>query len=609
MATRDDSGVKDSQVRSDPPVPAEQDGVASTAIQDGDLRRSVIDHLPVGAVSLDGDDFYFNDAAAELTGYGHAELRGLEDWFIKLHGPDFETVRGVYESCLEGDSPGTARMTLTRKDGEERIVECSGNRHGDQSIWLLRDVTEEVAGFESLHDQAGRIRAILDATADAIVTTDLDGIIIEANASSIKAFGYSGEELRGSDFRKLILPSQREKYDESLARHRHGSEADPTAADHEFTGKRKDGSTFPIDLAIGEVKNPRLLTCVVRDISIRKRMLEEIQSAHEFNERLLATTPFIILVLDYEGRIVRYNQVLERITGRRLEDTEGCDWFETFLPERNRDRIRELFQESIEVTPAAGNVNPITTLSGEEREIEWHSTILHDAEGLATGLFCSGIDITDRLRLEQSVYQASEEEKIRIAGELHDGLGSLLGGIACLAGSLRENLRNEKPVHVTDAEAIVTRLREAVTLTRTLSHGLHGIADRPNALPTALMKLAEEVRATSSMECRFLPPYGDVKITNPVAANHLFRIAQEAVNNAIRHSGATHLTISLEADRRGRLKLVITDDGHGIAPEVAQGDGIGLSTMRYRARAIGAEITFRGHREHGTRVECLFPNQ
>ncbi len=145
----------------------------------------------------------------------------------------------------------------------------------------------------------------------------------------------------------------------------------------------------------------------------------ELQRKREFSEGLIQTAPIIILVLDREGRIVRFNEHMETLSGYKLADVEGKDWFETFLPPDERDRIRAVFGEAIGGERTRGSVNPIMTRDGEEREIEWFDTPLHDANGEPIGLLCVGDDVTERTQQLQVLRESQDrlEAIVRTAAE------------------------------------------------------------------------------------------------------------------------------------------------------------------------------------------------
>jgi len=495
-------------------------------------------------------------------------------------------------------SSGEKRSRKIRNEGYEGVASKPKSDRG---------VTGKSPQNDALYEQVERTRAILNAAVDAIITIDTRGNIVASNPATERIFGYSRQELLGRNVSMLMPSPYREEHDSYLARYQKTGEAHIIGIGREVTGQRKDGSTFPADLAVSEVDHLGFFTGIVRDISVRKEIQERARREHEFAERLIETTQNIILVIDCDGRIVRYNSVFEKISGTPLEEVEGCDWFDTFLPDRDRDRIRELFLRKAVSKPVRGNINAVMTKSGQERDIEWYSAPLREPEGKVTAIVCSGVDVTDRLRLEQEVYRASEDEKIRIAQDLHDGLGSFLTGIGYMAGALSSKLRQGVPIDASDTDLIVKNINDAINQARALARGLYGIGDQPNALPGALRNLAAWVRSTSGMKCRCAVLDSDISVADTVAANHVYRIAQEAVNNAVRHSGASQLTLRIETVADEGHMLTVLDNGEGFDPAVAADKGIGLHTMEYRARAIGAVLSIRRRARGGTRVECRFP--
>ncbi|MBU1983472.1 PAS domain S-box protein, partial [bacterium] len=125
-------------------------------------------------------------------------------------------------------------------------------------------------------------------------------------------------------------------------------------------------------------------------------------------ESLIETAQAIVLMLNPRGRIVRLNRYMEERSGYRSEEVDGKDWFDIFLPERDRDRIRDLFSRAVGDVPTLGNVNSIVTKDGQERLIEWYDKTLKDAQGKVTGVVSVGQDITDRKQAEDALTESEE---------------------------------------------------------------------------------------------------------------------------------------------------------------------------------------------------------
>jgi PAS domain S-box-containing protein len=222
--------------------------------------------------------------------------------------------------------------------------------------------------------------------------------------------------------------------------------------------------------------------------------------------------------------------------------------------------------------------------------------------------FTALIDITARReseerRLEQQCFLAAETEKTRIARELHDDLGSLLKGLELHTATLARQLEADGSDRGDTARLIAEKLEDAIGQTRNLAFGLHPLSDS-KALPSALARLAE-FADQAGLECRLVLPGAPIEISDQQVANHLYRIAQEAIHNAIRHSGASEMTISLKV-HDDSLTLGIRDNGSGFKLQSANpGDeGIGLQIMRYRARAIAGVLEIRSEASVGCEIIC-----
>jgi signal transduction histidine kinase len=211
----------------------------------------------------------------------------------------------------------------------------------------------------------------------------------------------------------------------------------------------------------------------------------------------------------------------------------------------------------------------------------------------------------ERSRLEKEVLAISERERQRIGADLHDGLGQQLTAIELMCVSLREDVGALNPRLGGQLDRITGLMRETIAQTRSLARGLAPLDAQPDALQTGLADLAERADSLGRVRCRvdrLSPrPLGD-----RVTAGHLFRIAQEAVNNAVKHSGATEVVLRWEDTERG-FRLEVSDNGKGMPREGARGMGLGI--MNYRAGIIGATLTVESKPGKGVCVVCALPRQ
>lgn len=151
-----------------------------------------------------------------------------------------------------------------------------------------------------------------------------------------------------------------------------------------------------------------------------RRHAVELQRQRDFAERLIDTAQAIVLVLDVEGRIVRFNVYLEKLSGYRLADVQGANWFTTFIPERQRRRVQDVFAEILHLAQSSHAMNAIVTRDGREREIEWSSTTLKDTDGGVIGVLSIGHDITDRERAQtalRNLVETTQDAVITIDGQ------------------------------------------------------------------------------------------------------------------------------------------------------------------------------------------------
>ena len=204
-------------------------------------------------------------------------------------------------------------------------------------------------------------------------------------------------------------------------------------------------------------------------------------------------------------------------------------------------------------------------------------------------------------RLEREIVDISEAEKRRIGQDLHDGLCQYLAALSCSATSLREDLQKlHLPAEADAAGELAKLLQDAVVQTRDLARGLVPAHVGQVGIIVALESLAQSVRRLQGITCTFRF-HGPVAKCDEHTATHLYRIAQEAINNAIKHGKAGKIAISLDA-ADDLMTLRVLDDGVGISGFIATGTGLGI--MRYRARLSGGELRIEQLKGGGTIISC-----
>ncbi len=197
---------------------------------------------------------------------------------------------------------------------------------------------------------------------------------------------------------------------------------------------------------------------------------------------------------------------------------------------------------------------------------------------------------TDNLESLARDLSAIEQEKERLSHELHDGLGQHLTGIAFLAKALANRLEARKAPETDDAMQIAALTNQAISNTRALARGLKPVGPEDNAFAVALSVLSRDVSMIYGIQCTFHGD-GSIPVASRMAAHHLYRIAQEAVHNAVKHGAGGKILVDLR-EEEGAIVLTIANRGT-LAAAVEASEGIGIASMRNRARLLGATLEIR----------------
>jgi len=209
---------------------------------------------------------------------------------------------------------------------------------------------------------------------------------------------------------------------------------------------------------------------------------------------------------------------------------------------------------------------------------------------------------TTRRQMELDILQISEYERQHIGQELHDGLGSQLSGIGMICQNLARQLETEEHELAEELLSLAEYIREADYQARNIARGLASLPREPGALIQALNRLTDITQRAFGIACS-LNIIGNVSVIDHVVSTHLYRIAQEAINNAVRHGKAKKVDLNL-TERSGSVSLSISDNGTGIPEQLPCHRGLGLRTMHYRANLIGAALDIGKGKEGGALVVC-----
>ncbi|HLK69406.1 MAG TPA: PAS domain S-box protein [Bryobacteraceae bacterium] len=340
-----------------------------------------------------------------------------------------------------------------------------------------------------------------------------------------------------------------------------------------------------------------------KEIARRKVVEEALETERNFVGAILNTVDTIITVLDLKGRIVQCNSACEQVSGRSSRELKGRHYRNLFNTPEEAEHFQSLIEES-----QGGHRSALeshwTAPDGHDRVISWTTTILTDAAGRTRHIIAAGVDITESKQLQKAVLDISAREERRIGQDLHDGLGQQLTGIAFLSKVLAHRLAEQSFPAAPDAAKIVELVNGAINKTRELSHGLLPVTSDALGLVSALERLSRDVDNLFGVVCTFISEES-ILVYDEDVATHTYRIAQEAVNNAIKHGHPTLIEMSLLRNGES-VVMTVRDNGIGLAQNSgASGKkGMGLHIMNYRAKMIGAELKVERGPKGGTVVAC-----
>ncbi len=353
----------------------------------------------------------------------------------------------------------------------------------------------------------------------------------------------------------------------------------------------------------GQGAQPSFIHGVAFDVTDLKQAEDALQEERNFAAALLDTLGALVVVLDRNGRIVRFNRACERTTGYSFSEVQGLRLEELLADRDEGARFESLLQRLALGEPLDSFESSLAARGGLERRISWSGTVLVGRSGAVEYVIITGIDVTESKRLERAILDISSREQRRIGEDLHDGLGQHLTGIAFMSKVLEQKLAEKSLAESAAAEKIVKLVNEAIRKTRDLSRGLVPVMSDALGLMSALEQLAAEIDEVFQIGCRF-ECLDTVLIHDNGMGMHLYHIAQEAVNNAVKHGKASNILIGLRA-AGARVTLTIEDDGIGI-PQPAPSTGMGLHIMSHRAKMIGGALTIERRAHEGTLVTCEF---
>lgn len=338
------------------------------------------------------------------------------------------------------------------------------------------------------------------------------------------------------------------------------------------------------------------------------RQLEDV--SRTLTRQVIDGLDAIVVVLDREGRVRLFNRAAERTSGYGREEVIGRSLLGLLVQDEERATAQAI-QDRLFTTPTRLRVESHwVTKTNERRRIRWTAASLEGEQDELLGAVGIGIDVTRHQELQREVVEIDERLRQRFGQELHDMLASHLAGVAMLAAAMARKVEKREAAEPEELQNVTGLLYEAMEQVRVLSHSFASFALQAKDLAEALDRLAERTEAATGVRVTCaVTEAARARLPDEQTATHLYRIAQEAVHNAVKHGKPSQITLSfaLEAGDGDEQALVLTiqDDGRGIPEAVTS--GVGMKSMHRRANRAGATLRVERLPEDGTLVRCTLP--
>jgi hypothetical protein len=473
---------------------------------------------------------------------------------------------------------------------------------------------------ESLDKRDGSLGAVLEIFPDMVFVVDQQECILHINALAARTLGGTPAEFVGRKLNTLFPPAMAERHSGFIQQVFRTGEIVVTETHQELpeTPVWIDARLVPLKAADGEV---RAVVGIIRDVSVRVQAQEALAEREAYLRGMLDNFPFLVWLKDVEGRFLAVNETFARACGRvRSGDVVGLTDFDVWPKELAQRYVDD--DRSVMATRKQKDVEEPISILGASPWFETFKTPVLDKRGNVLGTTGFSRDITERQRLGEQlraqreqlralaahVESVREEERVRIAREIHDELGQALTCMSMDLAFLDKQLPKDNPQAALRVSALATLVKETVKTVRRISSELRPSILDDLGLGAAVEWLAHDFSTRTSIDCAVSVPSN--VLVAPDRGTVVFRICQEALTNVARHAGATHVSIDLMIDEDGFLALEVCDNGRGITEEeIRRPDSLGLLGMRERAAMLGGVVEVKGTPGEGTTVTVRVPLQ
>jgi PAS domain S-box-containing protein len=538
-----------------------------------------------------------------VLGYTNADLPRPSDWAALVHPDDQPLLRQWFDRSAE--SMVALQYRIRHRDGHYVTLLDSPCVVRDAAGKVVRivgvaiDISEQATAQQALRSSQELLQIVAAGTGDWLILVDTDRRVQFINRG---IRNYSRENIIGQRLDEIAVPEDRPSILAALSQVLKTGEP----VDLQLASSGEDGRMF--DSRVRAVSSPDGITGAVINITeITDR--QAAQRLRETQARMFELLHEGVVVIDTKNMIRMANPAFERMFGFQpgsAVDTSIDDLIAQ-PPGMPRDRLDQHLLGSISDPP---NLSPVEfkcrRRDGSTFDAAYVATLTHvDGE---THRLAVITDVTERRGLEREILEIAGREQLRIGSDLHDGLGQDLTGVALMLRSVVAQLRKEDSSTRADVEDIISLVNGAIESTRAMARGLAPVGADRGGLIAGLQSMAVRGMERYGVRAHFNTSLKEPLTLEDGAATHLYRIAQEAFTNAIRHGRVTQVTIEL-ATTEGTLTLSVKDNGRGFDERNASNNGMGMKLMRYRAQMLGGDVTIANNPGGGVVVRCTCPHR
>lgn len=531
-------------------------------------------------------------------------LRGLHAWL------DENSVERLCRAAYSAFASGRSRCRDIDSSGaivELRRVRRRGRDYCLGTLRLATGTSPAPLSRDELKHRAELMRTAMDLEAMVAWTWELhsDELCLEYRAAAAEFVPLAEPRLQA--FFERVYPDDRARVTQVVRE----ALRDDRTHQVEFRYVTPTGQLRWISSALkrflDEQGDPGGLVGASRDVTRRKDVYRELAEGEQWLRTVLDNEPECVKLVDHGYALQMMNPAgLAMIGAERAEQAVGLDVRGLIAPEHRA--AFEAFHARVMGGATEVLEFEIIGLRGERRRVESHAAPLRDAQGTIIGQLSVTRDVTESRRLSRSLIEEADREQWRIGRDLHDGLGQDLTGISLMLRGLQGQLNRPQGAVRADIEEIIGLVNRMQQNTRALARGLSPVALEQGGLEQALRQLIARARESGQLGARLSVRSDNLGKLEPGPALQLYRIAQEALTNVLRHAGATRLDVSL-ADTTAGLRLRIADNGCGLPANSADERGLGLRSMEYRASLMGATLEVVRRPQGGTAVVVTLPTR